>query len=281
MTRISRREALASLGILGGATVIGGCRGQAPGEPAAAANERANIEPEHRDLASGALNAARSAEAPGWDYTPLDPQLVAETAYRIYPEGGCMFALVGSIVQALAAEVGGPYRSFPLDMMRYGSGGIGHWGSVCGIVNGSSAIIGLIHSEPDATLREKLIREFCVWYESESLPHYEPLNADGSYVTEPSVSGSVLCHISVAHWCEATGREAFSAEKKERCRRLTADGACKVVELLNREQAGEIWPATLTADVQACVACHGKPAQADAVGTMQCDACHTFDGDHP
>ena len=54
-------------------------------------------------------------------------------------------------------------------------------------------------------------------------------------------------------------------EKKERCRRLAADGASKVVELLNRDLDGDWIEGELTAEVHSCVDCHSKKAQGDAM----------------
>jgi hypothetical protein len=186
------------------------------------------------------------------------------------------------VIGALANQAGEPFRSFPIEMMRYGAGGVGGWGSVCGIVNGASALIGLFHQEASREAREAMIAEFCLWYESTALPAYEPAEPQQAEHVDPSVAGSVLCHISTAKWCEATGYEAFSVEKKERCMRLTADGAAKIVEILNRkadDAACEF--ASVTPDVKSCIDCHGKKELADATGSMNCGACHQFDKEHP
>ena len=65
-----------------------------------------------------------------------------------------MFA---AIISALAQTRGEPYLSFPLHMMRYGEGGVGLWGSLCGTVNGGAAILGLL--VPEKASREQLIAE--------------------------------------------------------------------------------------------------------------------------
>jgi hypothetical protein len=67
-----------------------------------------------------------------WKYTPLEPAVTAEIAYNLYSEGSCMFATVKSVISQLAETVGEPYLSFPFHMFKYGHGGVGGYGSVCG-----------------------------------------------------------------------------------------------------------------------------------------------------
>ena len=69
-----------------------------------------------------------------------------------------------------------------------------------------------------------MIGEFCIWYETTLLPVFEPAKPQWADEADPSVAGSVLCHISTAKWCEETGCDAYCVEKKEalstsRCRR--------------------------------------------------------------
>jgi len=166
--------------------------------------------------------------------------------------------------------------------MRYGNGGLGGWGSLCGVVNGGCALIGLFHREKPKETRENLIAELCTWYESTPLPRYQPSEPQWAKEAGASVAGSILCHVSTTKWSKTTGFEIFSMEKKERCRRVTADGAMKVVEILNRQEekpAGS-W-AKLAPDVQACVDCHGPKELGDSMGKMNCGACHAFDKKHP
>ncbi|MBN2481016.1 MAG: C-GCAxxG-C-C family protein [Bacteroidales bacterium] len=79
-----------------------------------------------------------------WIYYPLDPALTAELAYKFYDSGSCMYATCSSIISQLADNIGEPYTSFPLHMMKYGHGGIGGFGTICGALNGAAAIIGLL-----------------------------------------------------------------------------------------------------------------------------------------
>ncbi len=270
MDKVNRRRLLATLGALSGSALLTGCGKQFPDGARVQADE------------IGDRTDSLTRPAPAWEYVTLDPIQVGDTAYRIYADGGCMYAVVGSVIGALAEQEGEPFCSFPIEMMRYGSGGVGGWGSVCGIVNGASALIGLFHNEKSKEAREAMIGEFCLWYETTLLPAYEPAAPQRADEADPSVAGSVLCHISTAKWCEETGNEAFSMEKKERCMRLTADGAMKIVEILNRKaENGACEFAELTSDVKSCIDCHGKKELANATGKMNCASCHSFTDEHP
>lgn len=217
----------------------------------------------------------RSAAALGRSFVRLDPAIVADRAYRIYPEGACMYASFGSIVSSLGELVGEPYRSFPVDMMRYGEGGISGWGSICGALNGAAAVIGLIYPGKDGSRRAELIAELFSWYEQAKLPQFRPTQTAAPLEIPASVAKSVLCHVSVNRWCEVSRCNAFSPEKRERCRRLTSDVVLKTVELLNRSQEPSSRFAGLSAETSSCVTCHGKADRADAMVKMRCDRCHT------
>jgi hypothetical protein len=70
--------------------------------------------------------------------------------------------------------------------------------------------------------------------------------------------------------------------KKERCRRLAADGVMKTVEILNRKaKHGTSEFTGLTPEVNACIKCHGRDQRADVMGKMNCASCHQFEGKHP
>lgn len=258
---------MATLGALGGSAVLTGCGNRALKEATASFDD---------------VDPIRAVSKPAtWDYVELDPSVVAARAYDLYPEGSCMYAVVGAVITTLAEKVGEPFRSFPLEMMRYGAGGIGYWGSVCGIVNGGAAMLGLFQSEKKKEKRQQLITEFCTWYETTSLPNYRPAKPEWSEDVASCVPGSILCHVAISNWCETTGREAYCMEKKERCRRTTADGAIRVVDILNRNLRGKFEAPGLASEVKACVECHGKKGMGDPVVKMNCAACHQFEQKHP
>ena len=98
-----------------------------------------------------------------WKYAVLNPEVTAEIAYKDYEKGHCMYGVFSSVISQLADTYGEPYRSFPLEMMRYGFAGVAEWGSLCGAVNGAAALIGLF-TKKEEELKE-LIDELFLWYE--------------------------------------------------------------------------------------------------------------------
>ena len=231
-----RREVLSAVGAAIGASLVSGCGGDA---------------------------RCDTPQAPAWKYVPLSPPAVAAEAYRIMPEGGCMYGLFKAVLSAWSKETGQALDTFPFHMFRYGEGGIGGFGSICGTLNAGAALIGLF--EHDKPRRTQLIAELFQWYEATALPDYQP-SGDEKDKSAKSTAGSVLCHISVAHWCKVSGAAPLSKEMGRRCRCLTADVAAKTVELLNRNAAD---PAR---DADPKLETPQEPPV--ALGKMQCAACH-------
>lgn len=282
----NRRDLLASLGVMSGATLLTGCAGQIPDGPRVSAGEigesaKEAASPPMTHQASEGIPAPRSGPPQNWTYQPLDPEAVGQIAYAMYPQGSCMYAVFGSVVSLLADQVGEPFRSFPLEMMRFGATGIGGWGSTCGVVNGCAALIGLFHREQGDKRRDERISDICLWYESSLLPKFRPAKPAGVDQVGTAVAGSVLCHLSINQWCKAAGCDAFSAERRERCRRISADGAMKVVELLNSDTNGPPDFLDLTEATHACIECHGKDDRRDSSAKMSCAICHPFERTHP
>lgn len=210
-----------------------------------------------------------------WAYSPLDPDLTAELAYKYYPQGSCMYATAKSIISQLGEKIGEPYKSFPIHLFKYGHGGVGGYGSICGTLNGAAAVIGLLVT--DKGVRDKMIADVFRWYEQEPLPAFNPKSSSSEYIPVKSVSQSVLCHASNTNWCKTSGFKVNSNERKERCRRMTSDVAKKVVTTLN-----EISTNTYTTNVyndeavNTCVTCHGSTGKVNNTATkMSCNSCHT------
>ena len=192
-------------------------------------------------LASAFKPEAPSAELPkkldldreetSWKYSPLDPATTAQLAYMEYPNGSCMYGVFGSIVSQLAEKIGEPYASFPIHMMKYGHGGIGGAGTICGTLNGAAALMGLLVSNKGT--RDALTAELFSWYERSAFPSYIPAASNMDITLPSSVSESVLCNASTTNWAMKSGYRLDSKERKERCRRMTADVAARTVVLLN------------------------------------------------
>ncbi|MEN6406633.1 MAG: C-GCAxxG-C-C family protein [Thermoguttaceae bacterium] len=264
MKEFSRRQLLHSVGLTASTSFLVGCGQTLDGS--ASQRAAASAEPSQKDLPAPNSNSRNQ-----WRYVQLDAVAVAAEAYRRVSDGGCMYGLFASIITALAAKQGEPYRSFPLHMMKYGAGGVGNWGSLCGAANGGAAIIGLF--EQDKQRRENLIAQLFSWYEATELPSDQPKAVKDSEAFPKTVAGSVLCHVSVGNWCKASGDEIGSPEMKERCRRLTADVAAKTVELLNANLHEPCKFAGLSSEVQSCLSCHQGELH-DTLGKMRCNSCH-------
>jgi len=214
-------------------------------------------------------------EEGNWKYLQLDPVTTAELAYKYYPEGSCMYATIKSVVTQLAEKGGEPFISFPYHMFKYGHGGIGGYGTVCGALNGTAALLGLLII--DKSVRDKMITDIFGWYEKEPLPVFNPQNPGNDYIPAQSISNSVLCHASNTNWCKAAGFKVDSNERKERCRRMTADVAQKVATSLN-----EIFTNTYTTNVypdetaNTCLTCHSSEGKVNNVAVeMSYKPCHT------
>ncbi len=231
-------------------------------------------------IAAGALGAligseekARAGGAPAvpWPYQALDPDAVAEAAYAAYYTGACMYAVFDALIGQLQTVVGDPYTTFPIDMMKYGGGGVRDFGTLCGTLNGAAAAITLVSASPGP-----VIDEVFFWYCQTQLPTYVPANPKYDITTQ-TVSDSPLCHVSLERWCAAAGFLPATPQRAERCARLAASVAQYTTQMLNNQAAGTFAQThTTPADVQQCMACHGPQLRADVVQgqKMTCEKCH-------
>ena len=223
---------------------------------------------------------ASSAQHPyGWPVDGLDVGASEELGYlgykglsRFTADAGkdCASGTFGAIVGQLQEVVGGPYSGIPLAMMQWASGGVAGFGTLCGALNGAAAAIGLVCESADA---KAFIADLLTWYSEAQLPIYVPA---GETAIIQSIAESNLCHVSVTRWCIESGYASGSSERSDRCARLSADVAAKVVEMLNSSVGGVLGnPRDNNTN---CGQCHykGKDYEAGQFtrGKMNCMSCH-------
>jgi hypothetical protein len=209
-----------------------------------------------------------------WKYIQLNPEETAERAYNDYPNGSCMYGVFNSIISQLAEKVGEPFVSFPTQMMKYGHGGVGGYGTICGTLNGAAALVGLLVEGKE--IQNALIADLFRMYEETPLPTFKPEKPAMDFELPTSVAESVLCHASTTRWGKNAGFRIDSKERKERCRRLTADMAAQTVVVLNSYFANAFMANMHDNEtVRTCTTCHGSEGKLGNIsGSMNCTSCH-------
>ncbi len=183
-----------------------------------------------------------------WPYKKLDPAKTAEICYNEWYRVFCGAAVINSVVGQLREKVGEPYTSFPADAFVFLEGGQLGWGTICGSPAGANIVASLIigprtAGDPDA---HHIGNDVMQWYSEAALPTFTPkeLNPKAKKAGVPhklqtTVSNSPLCHLSVGKWMKAANKSLKSPERKDRCARVAASTAYKVVELLNAWHDGD------------------------------------------
>jgi len=246
--KLSRRDVLTRAAVLGAGAVFGGLT-----TSAAKASEGESL----------------MKEWP-WPYEKLDPAVTAEIAYNEWYNLGCGGTVIHSVFEQLAEIVGEPYKSFPVESFAIFEGGMAGWGTICGSVNGASVVAALIVGPPTWEEISAIIASNTMdWYSHANMPLYVPqdprANKDSIVQT---VSDSPLCHVSVGKWMKASGFSLGSEERKDRCARVSASVAYKLVERLNQwKDEGEgfyeekAWSGPKKSGITAqynCASCHGE-----------------------
>ena len=210
-----------------------------------------------------------------WTYLPLDPDVTAEIAYAEYPDGSCMYGVFKSIIIQLSEKIGEPFASFPMQMMQYGHGGVNGYGTICGALNGAAALIGLLVDGKEK--QDALAAELFYLYENTPLPVFIPASPALDYSPPTSIAESVLCHSSTTRWGKAADLRIDSKERKERCRRLTADVASQTVITLNHYYNNAFITSPHNNEtVSTCMTCHGSEGKlSNTSGKMECTSCHS------
>jgi hypothetical protein len=223
-----------------------------------------------------------------WRYATLDREDIRKRAHKAYYDGGCCYGAFFAIVSALADAVGDPFTRVPPQMMYFGGGGGAGWGTLCGALNGAAAAISLV---TDRTSASAIVGELFGWYTVVPFPsnisndyanaHVFLVNRNDRTLKQ-TVAGSTLCHPSVSGWCTEAGFKATSAERAERCARLTGDVAAEAVQMLNDFFAGRFRASFVAPEsVTGCMSCHnvGQGNVQPSV-KMDCGQCHKQNFDH-
>ncbi len=222
-----------------------------------------------------------------WEYVELDPEETRILGHERYYNSNCASGAFQAIILQLRDKVGYPYTQIPLDIYTYGGGGASGWGTICGTLNGAGGAITLAAGKTD---NNALMTELVGWYTLQAFPTGESnacavdnrfsVDKEVSRIALPqSVSNSPLCHVSVGTWCSSAELASKSAERAERCARLTGDVAAKAVELLNALHNGTFAAEfELPSDITSCTACHTvgtvKEAGHTTLGKLNCLSCH-------
>lgn len=236
----------------------------------------------------GAIAPAVAMAAPAlpWPYVTLDANAVAKSAYDAYKVGGCMYGTGAALINALAASAGTPWDTFNPDLFKFGGGGVQSWGTLCGSLNASAAVVQMV----TPTNAAAILNELYGWYCNCPFPSTR-MDAYSLYPNQPtSLSKSPLCHQSAGIWAYTYNFKIGSAERKERCAKVASDVAYQTVEYLNAWKAGNFTPTLAAPDYQSdtnferCFTCHvGVGSKYDnAQGKMNClqSGCHEDKATH-
>lgn len=217
---------------------------------------------------------AKGTAAPlPWKYNKLDVDKVRERGYKNYAKYGCMYAASAALLETLVESSGDPWATIPMDMFQYGAAGAYGWGTLCGALNGSMAVVNLA-SAGHAAIGNELIG----WYtlfpfpsnKHESYAHYK------NQIT--TVANSPLCHVSVSTWANEAGAKINEKEKKDRCAKVSGDTAARAAELLNEmlEKGAITTNYAVPTEFSHCMACHNGTSSLldNEQGKFNCTLCH-------
>ncbi|MDD5758626.1 MAG: C-GCAxxG-C-C family protein [Desulfobulbaceae bacterium] len=167
----------------------------------------------------------------GYGYSMLDPQKVGQIAYENYAKRWCASSVIAGLVDELAAKVGGSWKTYPIDAMRWAHGGYAGWGALCGTLTGAGCIIGLI--VPDTDIAEAMTNDLAFYYSYTDLPSFTPPKNLIADIENMTIANTPVCHISVGRWMKKEEVEFLSNERAERCARVAANIAMQTVNMLN------------------------------------------------
>lgn len=223
-------------------------------------------------ITTSTSTSTAAAPALPWTYQKLDVEAVRKAGYENYAKGGCMYGAAAALINEMAKIPNTPWKTIPLDMYKYGAGGVSSWGTLCGALNGAIAVMSMA-----VGVKGDLIDNLMNWYQEFPFPSTK-FDAYAKFKNQvTSVCKSPLCHASVSTWCDAAKAKVNSDEKKDRCAKLTGDVAAYVAEMLNETLAkNPVAKIAASADYSSCLGCHaGATSMLDnEQGKMNCLPCH-------
>ena len=205
-----------------------------------------------------------------WPYEKLDPAKTAEICYKEWYRVFCGAAVINSVFTQLREKVGEPYISFPSDAFVFLEGGQMGWGTICGSPAGANIVANLIIGPRISGAHEghQIAADVMQWYSDTALPTFVPAKPKIPVSSIPTTtSESPLCHISVGKWMSEADQPLKSAERKDRCARVAASTAYKLVELLNDWKDGKYEPSVT----------FSAPKKHGITGQFNCMECHGDD----
>ncbi|SDC15073.1 Putative redox-active protein (C_GCAxxG_C_C) [Desulfurella multipotens] len=200
-------------------------------------------------------------------YEKLNPQETAELTYAVWGKYLCGASIIYSIFEQLGQKIGEPYKSFPVDAFILLKGGMVGWGTLCGSLNSAAIVASLIIGQPQKDKPDYaslIASNLMYWYSNTNLPTFEPKCPKTDIKMPKTTSKSPLCHVSCGRWMKASGYPLASAQRLDRCARVSASVAYKLVEELNKYHEGLYneplqWNAQKAVGINAqfdCVDCH-------------------------
>lgn len=265
----SRRDFFAA----GTGALLSGFLVSAAGRGAGAAANRPNARPSESTRAPDADTA--SVPLP-WPYRPLDVEQVRRRGYDAYFKYSCCYAAAYALLTTLRESSGGPWATIPPEMFRFGAGGGLGWGTLCGALNSSLAVLNLASSR-----YEELGNELIGWYTVTPFPSPEHESYAKIKDQPTTIAQSPLCHISVSTWVQKAGARVGDAQKKDRCAKVTGDTAAMAATLLNHALDDTLVPTYRTPrEFSHCMDCHQGPKSLrdNQQGKANCLMCHD---EHP
>jgi hypothetical protein len=189
-------------------------------------------------------------------------------------------------LQILSENVGYPFNTLPLDMFRYGGGGVAGWGTICGTLNGSSQLFDILLFDPKKPKDYQIpINHLLEWYSNQSFPSRDHDSYAKFKNQAQSAAKSPLCHVSVTTWINTARKmdspniRALSPERADRCAKVTGDVAGYVAQMLNNYFNGKDFLAfdPGKSEYGACISCHTDTQNAynpNVKAEMNCRTCH-------